>query len=54
VVEGAAELVVEILSPGDESYVKLDWYASPRCGRDAVPDAIRVTWSDGQADVTAG
>lgn len=26
-VEGAAELVVEILSPGDESYDKLDWYA---------------------------
>ncbi len=26
-VDGAAELVVEILSPNDESYVKLDWYA---------------------------
>lgn len=27
-VEGAAELVVEILSPGDETYDKLNWYAS--------------------------
>jgi Uma2 family endonuclease len=27
-IEGAAEIVVEILSPGDESYVKLDWYAA--------------------------
>lgn len=27
-VDGAAELVVEILSPNDESYVKLDWYAA--------------------------
>jgi Uma2 family endonuclease len=26
-VDGAADLVVEILSPGDESYAKLDWYA---------------------------
>ncbi len=26
-VEGGPELVVEILSPGDESYAKLDWYA---------------------------
>jgi Uma2 family endonuclease len=26
-VDGAAELVVEILSPGDETYEKLDWYA---------------------------
>jgi Uma2 family endonuclease len=27
-VEGGAPLVVEILSPGDESYDKLDWYAA--------------------------
>ena len=27
-VEGAASLVVEILSPHDETYAKLDWYAS--------------------------
>jgi Uma2 family endonuclease len=26
-VDGGAELVVEIRSPGDESYAKLDWYA---------------------------
>jgi Uma2 family endonuclease len=26
--EGAASLVVEILSPNDETYQKLDWYAS--------------------------
>lgn len=27
-VEGGAPLVVEILSPGDETYDKLDWYAA--------------------------
>lgn len=27
-VEGAAPLVVEILSPGDETYEKLEWYAA--------------------------
>ncbi len=27
-IEGVAELVVEILSPGDESRAKLDWYAA--------------------------
>jgi hypothetical protein len=27
-VDGAAELVVEILSDNDESYAKLDWYAA--------------------------
>ncbi len=92
-VDGAAELVVEILSPGDESYAKLDWYAdlgvremvivdpatlavelyrgtpegpvrvapgpdgSVRCevleaGLVTIGGAIRVTWDDGQDDVT--
>lgn len=94
-VEGAAELVVEILSPKDESYAKLHWYAelgvaemlivdpgtmavelyrgSPGEPVLVVPDddgvvrsevfgagfatlgaAIRVTWDDGQAEVTTG
>jgi Uma2 family endonuclease len=30
--EGGASLVVEILSPGDETYAKLDWYASVGVG----------------------
>ncbi|CAN5168480.1 hypothetical protein BH24ACT1_BH24ACT1_10170 [soil metagenome] len=92
-VDGGAELVVEILSPGDESYVKLDWYAAlgvremlivdpdtmavelyrgtPDGPVRVAPDddgrvwsgvlgagfatagnAVRVTWDDGQADVT--
>lgn len=94
-VDGPAELVVEILSPNDESYAKLAWYAdlgvtemllvdpvsmavelyrgtpagpvlvAPdnddcvrsdvlRAGFITVGDAIRVTWDDGQADVTTG
>jgi Uma2 family endonuclease len=31
-IEGAAALVVEILSPADETYRKLDWYASVGVG----------------------
>lgn len=31
-IEGAASLVVEILSPDDETYRKLDWYASVGVG----------------------
>jgi Uma2 family endonuclease len=94
-VDGAAELVVEILSPHDESYAKLDWYAhlgvremlvvdpaslavelyrgTPTgpvrmtpgadevvwsevlgAGLATVGPAIRLTWDDGQADVTTG
>jgi Uma2 family endonuclease len=37
-IEGAASLVVEILSPGDESYAKLDWYASVGVGEVLVID----------------
>jgi Uma2 family endonuclease len=43
-IEGAASLVVEILSPGDESYAKLDWYASVGVGEVLVidPDTRQV------------
>ncbi len=43
-IEGAASLVVEILSPGDEGYAKLDWYASVGVGEVLVidPDTRRV------------
>lgn len=37
-VEGAAALVVEILSPPDETYEKLDWYASVGVGEVLVVD----------------
>lgn len=37
-VEGAAALVVEILSPHDETYDKLDWYASVGVGEVVVVD----------------
>jgi Uma2 family endonuclease len=37
-IEGAAELVVEILSPTDETYRKLDWYASVGVGEVLVVD----------------
>ena len=43
-IEGAASLVVEILSPHDETYVKLDWYASVGVGEVLVvdPETSRV------------
>ncbi len=43
-IEGAASLVVEILSPYDESYAKLDWYASVGVGEVMIiaPDTRRV------------
>jgi len=37
-IEGAASLVVEILSPYDESYAKLDWYAAVGVGEVLVID----------------
>lgn len=37
-IEGAASLVVEILSPDDETYRKLDWYASVGVGEVLVVD----------------
>ena len=37
-VEGAASLVVEILSPHDETYQKLDWYAEVGVGAALVID----------------
>jgi Uma2 family endonuclease len=37
-IEGAASLVVEILSPHDETYRKLDWYASVGVGEVLVID----------------
>ena len=37
-VEGDAALVVEILSPHDETYEKLDWYASVGVGEVVVVD----------------
>jgi Uma2 family endonuclease len=42
--EGGAALVVEILSPGDETYVKLDWYGAIGVGEVLVidPDTRRV------------
>jgi len=42
--EGGAALVVEILIPGDETYVKLDWYGSIGVGEVLVidPDTRRV------------
>ena len=36
-IEGAASLVIEILSPDDETYAKLDWYASV-----GVPEVLIV------------
>lgn len=43
-IEGAASLVVEILSPNDETYRKLDWYASVGVGEALVihPHTKRV------------
>lgn len=43
-IEGAASLVVEILSPHDETYRKLDWYASVGVGEVLVidPETRRV------------
>jgi Uma2 family endonuclease len=43
-IEGAASLVVEILSPNDETYRKLDWYAGVGVGEVLVidPDTRRV------------
>ena len=43
-IEGAASLVVEILSPYDETYAKLDWYASVGVGEVLViePETRRV------------
>ena len=42
--EGAASLVVEILSPNDETYQKLDWYADVGVGEVLViePETRRV------------
>jgi Uma2 family endonuclease len=42
--EGGATLVVEILSPGDETYAKLDWYGSVGVGEVLVidPETRRV------------
>jgi Uma2 family endonuclease len=37
-IEGAASLVVEILSPHDETYEKLDWYAEVGVGEVLVID----------------
>jgi Uma2 family endonuclease len=37
-IEGHADLVVEILSPHDETYQKLDWYASVGVGEVLVID----------------
>jgi Uma2 family endonuclease len=39
-IEGGASLVVEILSPYDESYAKLDWYASVGVGEVLVIDPL--------------
>ncbi len=43
-IEGGASLVVEILSPGDETYAKLDWYAAVGVGEVLViePGTRRV------------
>ena len=43
-IEGAASLVVEVLSPHDETYDKLDWYASVGEGEVLVvePETRRV------------
>ncbi len=43
-VEGGASLVVEVLSPNDETYRKLDWYASVGVGEVLVmePETRRV------------
>ena len=43
-IEGGASLVVEILSPHDETYEKLDWYASLGVGEVLVvePESRRV------------
>jgi Uma2 family endonuclease len=43
-IEGAASLVVEILSPNDETYQKLDWYAGVGVGEVLViePGTRRV------------
>ncbi len=43
-IEGRAELIVEILSPNDETYQKLDWYASVGVAEVLVvdPDTRRV------------
>jgi Uma2 family endonuclease len=59
-VDGAAELVVEILSPGDESYAKLDWYAGLGVAEMLVvdPDSLAMELfrgtPDGPAQVTSG
>jgi Uma2 family endonuclease len=37
-IEGAASLVVEVLSPYDETYAKLDWYAGVGVGEVLVVD----------------
>lgn len=39
-IEGAASLVVEILSPGDETYRKLDWYAAVGVGEVLVIEPL--------------
>lgn len=39
-IEGAASLVVEILSPHDETYRKLDWYASVGVGEVLVIEPL--------------
>jgi Uma2 family endonuclease len=39
-IEGAASLVVEILSPNDETYRKLDWYASVGVGEVLVIEPV--------------
>jgi Uma2 family endonuclease len=43
-IEGGAALVVEILSPNDETYAKLDWYAEVGVGEVLVidPETRRV------------
>ena len=50
-VEGAAELVVEILSPGDETYDKLDWYAGVGVAEILVidPESLAVELFAGRA-----
>jgi Uma2 family endonuclease len=42
-IEGAASLVVEILSPHDETYRKLDWYASVGVGEVLVIEPLSRT-----------
>ena len=51
-IEGGASLVVEILSPNDETYQKLDWYAGVGVGEVLVvdPETRRVELFANQDD----